>query len=59
MSDPVLRCAALSSGPYSKRWEIHVLATLARSGLAEPVAIWTTRRGTARRGLERLCGRHA
>lgn len=59
MSNPVLRCAALTSDPHPKRWEIHVLATLARLGLAEPVAIWTTGRGAERRGLERLCGRHA
>jgi hypothetical protein len=58
MSNPVLRFAALCSGPHPKRWEIQVLARLAQSGLAEPVAIWTARDATARTWLERLCRRH-
>ena len=58
MSNRVLRCAALTNGPHPKRWEIHVLATLARSRLAEPVAIWTMRGEADRTSFEWICRRH-
>ncbi len=38
---------------------MQVVATLARAGLAEPVAIWTAGTAPDRSGLERLCRRHA
>jgi hypothetical protein len=52
-----LRCVAVTTGPYPRRWEMRVLATLARSGLAQPVAIWTADGRFDRSQLERLCRR--
>src|SRR5690242_4575213 len=61
MSSPIsrtLHCAAITTGPYPRRWEMRVLAVLGRSGLAQPVEIWTAGRGPDRTPLERLSRRH-
>ena len=53
-----IRCAAITTGPHPWRWEMRVLAALARSGLAQPIGIWTASRGSDRTRLERICHRH-
>ena len=57
-SNRPLRCAVITVGPHLKRWEIYVLATLARAQLAEPAAIWTVEGAPDHTALERLCRRH-
>jgi len=59
MSTQVLRCAALTRGPYPLLWEIRALAALWRSGLATPVAIFAAGDGFPGSAFERLCRRHA
>lgn len=54
----ILRCAAITIGPYPRRWEMRVLAALVRSGLAQPIGIWTADHRSDRTHLERLCRRH-
>lgn len=53
-----LRYGAITIGPYPRRWEMRVLAVLARSGLAQPIGIWTADRRSDRTQLQRLCRRH-